>query len=123
MSKTTKITNVRLAGATVRAPQHTRSHTTPNGKRIRFYIGVKSPSVQAYALEVMAGTKPAITVEQYLSDYSAPQASVDTVSAWAAKTGHTVLGYDQCSRHPHRLRRQAERVRRRQRWSLHRSLR
>jgi kumamolisin len=94
MSKTTKITNVRLAGATVRAPQHTRSHTTPNGKRIRFYIGVKSPSVQAYALEVMAGTKPAITVEQYLSDYSAPQASVDTVSAWAAKTGHTVLGYD-----------------------------
>jgi kumamolisin len=94
MSKASKITHVRLAGATLRTPKHKRSHTTPNSKRIRFFIGIKAPSVQDYALEVMAGTKPAITLEQYLSTYSAPQASIDAVSAWASKTGHTVLGYD-----------------------------
>ncbi len=94
MSKLKIIKTVRLAGSFVKAPTHKRSHTTPGSKRIRFYIGVEAPSVQDYALKVMAGTAPAITLEQYLTTYGAPQASVDKVTKWASETGHTVLGYD-----------------------------
>jgi kumamolisin len=95
MSKNLKaIKNVRLAGSFLKAPSHKRSNTTPAGKRIRFYIGVTAPSVQDYALKVMAGTAPAISLEQYIATYGAPKASVDKVTAWASATGHTVLGYD-----------------------------
>jgi hypothetical protein len=95
MSNSSKIASpVLRAGSVIKAPKHKRSHTTPGSKRIRFYIGVKSASVQDYALEVMAGKSPALTLEQYLANYGAPQASVDTVTNWASSTGHTVLGYD-----------------------------
>jgi kumamolisin len=95
MSKNSKtVKSVRLAGSFIKAPSHTRSHTTPAGKRIRFYIGVTAPSVQDYALKVMAGSAPAISLEHYIATYGAPKASVDKVTAWASSTGHTVLGYD-----------------------------
>jgi len=102
MSNTSKIASpVRLAGSVIKAPKHKRSHATPGSKRISFYIGVVAPSVQDYALEVMAGTKPALTLEQYHAGYNAPQASVDAVTAWASKTGHTVLGFDRFLRLVH----------------------
>jgi kumamolisin len=85
---------VRLAGSVIKAPKHKRSHTTPANKRLSFYIGVVAPTVQDYALQVMAGKAPAISLDKYLADYGAPQASVDKVTLWAAKTGHTILGYD-----------------------------
>jgi kumamolisin len=95
MSNTSKNASpVRLGGTTLKAPKHTRSHSTPGNKRIRFYIGVKADSVQAYALQVMAGKAPVITLDEYLTTYGAPQASIDAVTSWASKTGHTVLGYD-----------------------------
>jgi len=94
MSNITSATHINLARTNRKAPSHKRLHATPANKLITFYIGVEAPSIQSYALLVKAGKAPVLTLDQVLSQYGAPQASIDKVTAWAKKTGHVVLGYD-----------------------------
>jgi kumamolisin len=88
------IKNIRVSGSVIQKPRHKRVKNTPASKRIRFYIGVTAPSAQSYALEVMAGRAPALSLEQYNARFNAPQTSVDKVTEWAKETGHDVIGYD-----------------------------